>query len=92
MTETITAFDIAEHLEIDADIQEFLRETSKAGNSSDFIHALNTTARAKGMAKVAKQAGVTRASLNKSLAAAGNPQFDTIAKIVKALSCKLVVS
>jgi probable addiction module antidote protein len=92
MTETITAFDIAGHLETGADFQEFLRETAKAGNSSDFIHALNTSVQAKGLTKVTNQADVTRASLNKSLAEDGSPQFDTIAKIVKTLGCKLVVS
>lgn len=44
------------------------------------------------MTEIAKQAGVTRASLYKSLVEGGNPQFDTIARIVEALGCKLVVS
>ena len=92
MNESITTFDIAEHLETDADIQDFLRETSITGDASDFIHALNVAARAKGMTEVAKQTGVTRASLYKSLAEGGNPRFDTITKIVEALGCKLVVS
>jgi len=92
MNETITPFDIAEHLETDEDIREFLRETAITGDTSDFIHALNIAARAKGMTEVARQAGVTRASLYKSLADDGNPNFSTIAKIVEALGCKLVVS
>jgi probable addiction module antidote protein len=92
MPETITTFDIAEHLETEADVREFLRETANNGSPSDFIHALNIAARAKGMTEVAKQAGVTRASLYKSLAEDGNPRFETIAKIVEALGCKLVVS
>lgn len=89
MTEIIAAFDIAEHLETDADIQAFLRETAITGNAADFIHALNIAARAKGMSEVAKQAGVTRASLYKSLADDGNPRFDTIAKVCQALGVKL---
>jgi probable addiction module antidote protein len=92
MTETITPFDIAEHLETDDDIREFLRETALTGDASDFIHALNTAARAKGMTEVARQAGVTRASLYKSLADDGNPNFKTIAKIVEAFGCKLMVT
>jgi probable addiction module antidote protein len=92
MTDTIAAFDIAEHLETDADIRDFLQETARHGNTSDFIHALNIAARAKGMTEVAKQAGVTRASLYKSLAEDGNPRFETIVKIVEAFGCKLVVS
>lgn len=89
MTEMISAFDIAEHLETDKDIQEFLRETASTGDASDFIHALNIAARAKGMTEVAKQAGLTRASLYKSLAEDGNPRFDTITKVCKALGVKL---
>jgi len=84
-------FDIAEHLESDVDIQEFLEESAITGDSSDFIHALNIAARAKGMTKVAKRAGVTRASLYKSLSEDGNPRFDTINKIVRALGCDLSV-
>lgn len=92
MSETVAPFDIAEHLETDADIQAFLRETAITGDASDLIHALNIAARAKGMAEVAKQAGVTRDSLYQSLADDGSPRFDVIAKIVEALGCKLVVS
>ncbi|SJM89871.1 conserved hypothetical protein [Crenothrix polyspora] len=91
MTEHITAFDIAEHLETDDDIRDFLRESANNGSQSDFIHALSIATRAKGMTEVAKQVGVTRASLYKSLASDGNPRFETITKIVEALGCKLAV-
>ena len=84
--------DIATHLETDEDTREFLREVARTGDTSDLIHALNTAARAKGMTEIAKQVGVTRASLYKSLSENGNPEFETIAKIVEALGCKLVVS
>lgn len=85
-------FDVAEHLEADEDIWEFLTEALATGTTSDFIHALNTAARAKGMTEVAKQAGVTRASLYKSLSADGNPRFETISKIVEALGGQLTVA
>lgn len=92
MSEKITAFDIAEHLETEEDIREFLKEVANTGDASDFIHALNIAARAKGMTEVAKQAGVTRASLYKSLSENGNPRYETVSKIVEALGCKLVVT
>ena len=85
-------FDIAEHLESDKDIREFLEESVATGSGSDFIHALNIAARAKGMTEVAQQAGVTRASLYKSLNENGNPRFETISKIVDALGCKLTIT
>ncbi len=84
-------FDIAEHLETDEDIREFLQEVADTGDTADFIHALNIAARARGMTEVAQKAGVTRASLYKSLSEDGNPRFDTINKIVNALGCKLAI-
>lgn len=84
-------FDVAEHLETDDDILEFLAEVLATGSTSDFIHALNTAARAKGMTEVARQAGVTRASLYKSLSAEGNPRFETISKIIEALGGQLSI-
>ena len=86
------AFDIAEHLNSPEDIRTFLQEVVETGDESDFIHALNTAARAKGMTEVAKAAGVTRASLYKSLSEGGNPNFSTISKVIKALGCKLSVA
>ncbi len=85
-------FDVASFLETQEDIREFLREAADTGTEAEFIHALNTAARAKGMTEVAKAAGVTRASLYKSLSEDGNPNFTTVSKVVKALGCKLHVA
>ena len=85
-------FDIAEHLNTTEDIREFLKEAAETGDEADFIHALNTAARAKGMSEVAREAGVTRASLYKSLSDGGNPNFTTVIKVAKALGCKLSVT
>lgn len=85
------SFDIAEHLHTPEEIRSFLQEVAATGDEADFIHALNIAARAMGMSEVAKKAGVTRASLYKSLAEDGNPKFSTISKVTKALGCKLAV-
>ena len=53
MTTTITTFDIAEHLETEEDIREFLKEVSNTGNPSDFTHVLNIAVRTKGMTEIA---------------------------------------
>lgn len=49
--------DIAEYLETDDDIREFLQEVAATGDTADFVHALNIAAKAEGMTEVAKQAG-----------------------------------
>jgi len=90
MTTKTRPFDAAEYLQTDEDIKFFLQDAAE-GTPEEFVHALNTAARAKGMTEVAKKAGVTRASLYKSLAEGGAPRFDTISKVAKALGCKLAV-
>lgn len=92
MTIKTKPFDIAEHLKTPEEIRIFLQEILDTGDDSDFIHALSTAARAMGMTEVAQKAGVTRASLYKSLAEGGNPRFSTISKVTKALGCKLAVA
>lgn len=84
-------FDVAEYLETEEDIKIFLQDAAE-GTPAEFIHALNTAARAMGMTEVARKAGVTRASLYKSLAEGGKPQFATISKVTKALGCELAVA
>jgi probable addiction module antidote protein len=42
------------------------------------------------MTEVAQKAGVSRASLYKSLAEGGNPEFETIYRVCAALGVKLV--
>lgn len=59
MKETITPFDVADYLKTDQDIKLFLKEAAKTGDMSDFIHALSTASRAKGMTEVANQTGIT---------------------------------
>ena len=85
-------FDIAEHLNNPEEIRGFLQEVAETGNETDFIHALSIASRAMGMTEIAKKAGVTRASLYKSLAEGGNPNFATVSKVTKALGCRLVVA
>ncbi len=91
MSEKISKFDIARYLDNADDIQLFLSETAKCGDASDFVHALGVAARAKGMTEVAKQAGLTRASLYKSLSDDSNPHFETIFRVCHALGVRLTI-
>jgi len=92
MTVKTSRFDIAKHLKTDEDIREFLQEVADTGSTDDFIHALNTAARAKGISKVAKKMGVSRTSLYKSLSGNTSPGFDTINQVIQALGCRLEIS
>ena len=92
MTGLTKPFDISEHLNSPEEIRLFLQEVLETGDESDFIHALSIAARAMGMTQVAEKAGVTRASLYKSLSQNGNPRFTTVSKVTKALGLKLTLA
>jgi probable addiction module antidote protein len=59
------------------------------GDAAFIAKALGDIARAKGMAQVAKEAGLSRESLYKALSGERSPDFDTILKVVGALGLKL---
>jgi probable addiction module antidote protein len=52
---------------------------------------LGDIARAKGMTKVARDAGLGRESLYKALSPKGNPEFATVLKVIDALGFRLTV-
>ncbi|KIX31381.1 addiction module antitoxin [Mannheimia haemolytica] len=83
-------FDAAEYLANDELIALYLAETLKDGTDEEFIQALNTVARAKGMNELAKKAGIGRESLYQSLSSS-KPRFETIRKIISALNLELSV-
>lgn len=86
----IQPFDAAEYLTNDELIALYLAETLKDGTDEEFIQALNTVARAKGMNELAKKAGIGRESLYQSLSSS-KPRFETIRKIITALNLELSV-
>lgn len=90
----ITRYDVAEHLrtpeEMAAYLEACLEESN--GDASFVARALGDIARAKGMAQVAKDAGLSRESLYKTLSGKRNPGFGTVLKVVHALGIELHAS
>ena len=84
-------WDSVGHLKTDDDMVLYLEAClEEAGNDAAFIaKALGTIARAKGMTQLAKDTGLGRESLCKTLSGEGNPSFATILKIMSALGIKL---
>jgi probable addiction module antidote protein len=82
-------WDPAEHLETEEDIAAYLDAAFEEGDPSLIAAALGDVARAKGMAQIARDAGLGRESLYKALSPDGNPEFATIMKVVNALGIKL---
>jgi len=85
-------FDIQDHLKTPEDVAAYLEAVFEDGDPALITAALGDIARAEGMTEVARQTGLTRASLYKALSADGRPEFATVLKVVKALGLKMTVA
>lgn len=85
--QSLTSWDSAEYLKTEADMAMYFDAClQEAGDDARFItHALGVVARARGMSKVARAAGISREGLYKALSPTGNPEFATILKVMQAL-------
>ncbi|TNE79751.1 MAG: putative addiction module antidote protein [Bacteroidetes bacterium] len=78
-------FDIAEYLDNEEMVQEYLNHVLEEGNANEIVAALGHVAKAIGMSKIAEQTGLSRPSLYKALSENAKPQFDTILKVLRAV-------
>jgi probable addiction module antidote protein len=83
--------DPAAYLDNDAVIAEYLSAAAEDPNPDVFVSALGDVAKARGMAKIAKDAGLGRESLYKALSAGAHPRFETISSVLRALGVKIAV-
>jgi len=84
----LVAFDAARYLDDDEAIAEYMTAILETNDPDLLLVALSDVARAKGMAQVAKDAGLGRESLYKALAPGAKPRFETIMKVAHALGVK----
>jgi probable addiction module antidote protein len=85
-------WDVAEHSKTDEDMAAYLEASLEEGDPVLVAAALGDIARAKGMALIAREAGLGRESLYKALSPEGNPKFATVLKVVRALGLGLHAS
>ena len=83
-------FDAARYLDSEEAIAEYMTAVLEAEDPDLLLLALGDVARAKGMAQVAKDAGLGRESLYKALTPGAKPRFDTVLKVAKALGVKFM--
>lgn len=82
-------FDAARYLDSDEAVAEYMAAVLETEDPDLLLLALGDVARAKGMAQVAKDAGLGRESLYKALTPGAKPRFDTVMKVARALGVKL---
>ena len=93
MTVKLKKWDSAEHLQTPEDIAMYFEAClEEAGDDAAFIaKALGNIARAHGMTQLATDTGLGRESLYKALSGDGNPSFETILKVTRALGLQFRV-
>ena len=86
-----TRWEVLDHLKTDEDCRMFLEACfDEAGDDAAYItQAIGEVARAKGMMQIARETGLAREALYRSLSAEGNPSFATVTKVLHALGLQL---
>ncbi len=85
-------FDIADYLDSNEMIAEYLNTILEEGDNSDIITAIGHIAKAIGMTKIAEETGLSRPSLYKALSDGAKPQFETIMKVLKAIGGQIKIN
>ena len=89
---TYSAFNASDYLGNENLIAGHLSLCAQDSNSDVLLKALGEVAKARGMAQVAKDAGLGRESFYKALAIGTKPRYKTIAAVLKALKVRIEVT
>lgn len=89
MARKLIPFDMAAHLDGPEAIAEYLNQVLADGDTDELVRALGHIAKARGMAQVAKDAGLGRESLYKALAPGAKPRAETLFRVIRAMGVQL---
>jgi len=87
--EEFTPYYPDEALDTDEGIAFFMAEAFNTGDAGFIAHALGVVARAKGMTQIAKETGLSREQLYRSLSDEGNPTLRSTLAVMKALGVSI---
>jgi probable addiction module antidote protein len=87
--EKIGKWDIAEIIDTKEDVIACLDVALAEGNTQFLFETLGALTRAEGMAQIARELGVTREGLYKSLSSDGHPSFETVYKLLDILGLQM---
>jgi probable addiction module antidote protein len=91
MTVKYATFDAVDYLDSDEVIAEYLSAAVEDPNPDVFLAALGDVAKARGMAQVAKDAGLGRESLYKALTVGAHPRYETVSAVLRVLGVRFAV-
>lgn len=85
----MTTYDPVEDLRSDESIATFMARAFETNDAGYIAHALGVAARAKGMAQIAGQTGLSREQLSRSFSENGNLPLKTTLAVMSALGIEL---
>ena len=86
-----TVLDIAEYLDNEEIVAEYLNLVSESDDPALFLRAIGHIARSKGMSQIAEKTGLGRESLYKALDEKAHPRFETIFKVLNAMGIQMTL-
>jgi probable addiction module antidote protein len=89
--ETVRKWDPAEFIDTREDVIAHLTVALEDGDTKYLLKIMGAIARSEGMAQIARELGVTRMGLYKSLSPDGNPSFETVIKLLDILGFQLSI-
>ena len=89
MNKKLTTYDPAAALVDDEEIAFFMSDALATGDAAYIAKCLGVVARAKGMAEIANQTGLSREQLYRSFSEDGNPTLKSTLAVMKALGIEL---
>jgi len=87
--ETISGWDMAEALDTKEDIIACLEVALAQNNTKFLFETLEALARSAGMSQIAKELGVSRDGLYRSLSPEGRPSFETMVELFEILGLQI---
>ena len=92
MKTKVSKFDVADYLDSEEMIAEYLNAVLEEEDTDLLITAIGNIAKAQGMSKIAETTGLGRESLYKALKPGAQPRFATIIKVIHSLGVDFSVT
>ena len=86
---TFSKYDPAEYINSKETLIAFIEGALEENDPDFLLRTIGHIARSKGMTQLAKELGIDRAGLYKSLSIDGNPSFKTVLRLIDVLGLRI---
>lgn len=87
-----TRYDSAEYLDSPEAVAEYLTAALETADASFIARAIGTAARAHGMSEIARESGLSRENLYRSLNGETKTELETVIRVLGALGIRLTAT